>query len=116
MSRIPQGVPTVTYCRVVRNNSTNGKDLQTEDNVVTLFNTEEVGVNGLRSATRHEVNGVFERDLSDAEICPKILGIGSDAGTNSVSLRLICLCFDLYLKKKCIYIDVCFLKDEILIL
>ena len=73
MSRIPRGIPSVTYCRVVSSVHSHGQgDVISDGNSITIL---EPG----KPSSRHEVAQVLERGISDEEVCE--LTFGSRAGS-----------------------------------
>eukprot|EP00981_Chlorochromonas_danica_P005479 scaffold1110_cov182-Ochromonas_danica.AAC.6 len=77
MSKIPNGVPTITYCRLLPNTLSSGQgDIQGDgSNAIVIL---EPG----QPTARYEIAQVLEKNLTDEEVCE--LTFGSRAGSNLV--------------------------------
>ena len=91
MSRVPLGVPSITYCRVVPNESVSGKDLVTDGNVITLYNGGgEMGSSyGMQNVVRHEVQNLVERSDSDMKACLITMGGAPGIGAGFHPLKAV---------------------------
>lgn len=78
MSKIPNGVPTVTYCRLVPSAVSMGQgDVVGDGNAVVVL---EPG----QPSSRFEVAQVLEKSLSDEEVCELTFGSRAGAGMGAV--------------------------------
>ena len=77
MPRLPRGVPSVTYCRIVPEDKPQrtSNDLMSDGNCITLVDTSSEGSDRVQ---RYEVSRCLERGYNDEEICE--LTIGGKAG------------------------------------
>ena len=83
MSRIPHGIPTLSYCRLLSPQTTFGQgDLVSDGNAVIIH---EPG----QQSSRYEVAQVLDKSMSDEEVCELTFGsragIGAGAALNPVT-------------------------------
>lgn len=74
--RIPLGIPSVTYCRVVSAPNGQSNDIVADGPCVTVIGSSNGERNNVK---RYEVSAVLERNTTDEEACE--LTIGSKAGS-----------------------------------
>jgi hypothetical protein len=72
MSRIPRGIPSVTYCRIISPPGGSG-DIISDGNSITVLDAGQ-------PSSRHEVAQVLPLGLSDEEVCEHTFGNQAGAG------------------------------------
>lgn len=86
-NRIPRGIPSLTYCRIISPPGYSAKgDIQADGNSVTVI---EPG----KPFSRYEIAQVFDKNVTDEDVCEMSFGNQAGAGLGA-SLNPITACIN----------------------